>query len=970
MFRLLLVLFFFIDCLPPGKGSQGKGILIPNSGTAILTSPGQLIVSPRSNIILSESGTASFTIKLNKEPTSSVHITSILLSGTTLAKLSQGNTVISPSNWNSPNTITIEGIPNDTIEGNQNFIVSLGNTSSQDSEFDKLVGDQVTGEVIDDDVFGITVTPTSGLTTSNAGSGTSFNVVMNKKEIAPFTISVPISISVPNIVNLSSSMLYFTDSNWNIPQTVNVTGIISTNSFVDQPYTITVGPTSSSEANLNGFSSTISLTHMDSDTSHFDITPTSGLVTTKAGGSGIIHFRLTSQPSANLQISVSSSNATQGTVTPSLLVFTTSNWNIYKTVTVTGVNNNLIEGNRDYSIDFGSVVGGGVLAGKKPNSISIKNQDTNMAGILLSSTSLSLNEGSTGISVTAKLSTVPTANVIVHLSSSDTLTGGTVSPSTLVFNSTNWNIPQNIIITPVPRDNIQTANVNYAINITTTSSDFNYSGITTGPIHATTINVDTRGYAFSQTNNFYLTGSGSNASFTIKLNTIPLGGNVIIPIKSLSGKITVSPNSLNFTSANWNNPQTITVKGIDDGTFGVSIGQIQVGSSFSPFYPYAGNSDYFLKNVSIGDYNGANQGNIDFQFTGIGGGAAKMITVIPPVNSLQAIEGGSGFNYYLNLSQSPNNIVYAPLSVSDTSRSVITSSISLNSNYNQFLPSNKVTVTAIHDNLITGNKNITIQHGSLSSSDIFFDEYDPRSQDFSINIVDVDTFGFQRNQLAGIANIVTEYSGANNVITYQIRLNAKPNLGEICSFNLSSSDSTAATVYPASMTFTNSDWNVYQYFTVTGVSNSTLNVNRSFTINFSNTYSGQLQFNNHTISPIGASVLSNAIIISNPVPSNQTSVSGMNASFTVVLNSPPTANVNISSITSSNTQAGKVFPSSLSFTTANWNIPQTVTVLGLNPSTIQNGTLTYQINFSNSLSTDTKYNAVAIPPILMQHLDY
>ena len=123
MFRLLLVLFFFIDCLPPGKGSQGKGILIPNSGTAILTSPGQLIVSPRSNIILSESGTASFTIRMNKEPTSSVHITSILLSGTTLAKLSQGNTVISPSNWNSPNTITIEGIPNDTIEGNQNFIV-------------------------------------------------------------------------------------------------------------------------------------------------------------------------------------------------------------------------------------------------------------------------------------------------------------------------------------------------------------------------------------------------------------------------------------------------------------------------------------------------------------------------------------------------------------------------------------------------------------------------------------------------------------------------------------------------------------------------------------------------------------------------------------------------------------------------------------------------------------------------------
>lgn len=970
MWKLILFLSSFIlllHCLPNPGGLKLKGF-IPLSSVGSNTLESQLVISPKSNITVSESGTASFTIKLSRQPTANVSLSTIRLVGTTLATLSQGNVVISPADWDSPYTITIIGIQNNTVEGNQNFTVSLGRTSSLDSNFDQLDAGQVTGVVIDDDSFGITVTPTSGLNTSNGGASTSFTVVTNRQGIAPYTIEIPITVNIPGIVNLSSSTLYFTDLNWNVPQTVNVTGIITNTSPGNQPYTITVGPTSSGNTVLNGLSSTLSIVNIDANVSPFDITPLSGLLTTKSGGTATFQFRLTSAPTTNLQIPVSSSITTQGTVSPSFLVFTTSNWNTYKTVTITGVNNNLTEGNKPYSINFGAVVGGGSLAGQTPPSVSVTNQDTNLAGVQLSSTTTSRNEGDSATSVTARLNTIPSANVILNLSSSNTATGGTVSSTTLTFTPANWNIPQNINITPVARDFIQTSNVNYNITITTSSTDLNYNGLTPGPIVATKTNIDNRGYTISKTSNFDITASGSTVSFTIRLNTIPQGGNVVIPTSSLSTKASVSPSFLTFTNVNWNTLQTVTITGIDDGSSGSSIGQIQIGTS--SFLPSAGSDDYSTNSVSIGDFNGGNIGNMDFRYKGFGAGVIKLIAVTTSGTALQATEGGGSLVYFLHLSQSPTSAVTVPMSVSNLARSGITASLSLtNANYNQFITSNRVTVNALTDNLITGNTTTMIQHGILSSSDVFYNNYDPSGENFSISIIDVDTFGFQRNQTAGTTNIVTEYTGTNNAATYRIRLSARPNPGETCSFNISSSDSTAAIVSPTTMTFTNGNWNAYQNFTVTGVSDSALNYNRSFSINFSNTISAQSQFDNQAISSVGMSVLSNAIVTSPPTPSNQTSVSGQSASFTVVLNSPPTANVTISSVSSSNTQAGTVSPSSLSFTTANWNIPQTVTVFGVNPSPIQNGIVNYQINFSNSTSGDTNYNALVIPPISMQNRD-
>src|SRR5262249_15952082 len=59
----------------------------------------------------------------------------------------------------------------------------------------------------------------------------------------------------------------------------------------------------------------------------------------------------------------------------------------------------------------------------------------------------------------------------------------------------------------------------------------------------------------------------------------------------------------------------------------------------------------------------------------------------------------------------------------------------------------------------------------------------------------------------------------------------------------------------------------------------------------------------------------------------QTTENGFTASFTVALTSQPTSGVTIS-VSSSDTTEGTVSTPQLTFTSANWNQPQTVTVTG------------------------------------------
>ena len=63
---------------------------------------------------------------------------------------------------------------------------------------------------------------------------------------------------------------------------------------------------------------------------------------------------LDSEPSADVTIPISSENVSEGTVSVSSLTFTSANWNYAQTVTVTGVDDSVVDDNATYHIEIGA----------------------------------------------------------------------------------------------------------------------------------------------------------------------------------------------------------------------------------------------------------------------------------------------------------------------------------------------------------------------------------------------------------------------------------------------------------------------------------------------------------------------------------------------------------------------------------------------------------------------------------------
>ncbi len=80
------------------------------------------------------------------------------------------------------------------------------------------------------------------------------------------------------------------------------------------------------------------------------VSPVSGLVTSEGGGTASFTVKLDTEPTGNVTIGLSSSDTQEGRISSSSLRFTPSNWSAPQTVTITGVNDGVGDGDAAYSI--------------------------------------------------------------------------------------------------------------------------------------------------------------------------------------------------------------------------------------------------------------------------------------------------------------------------------------------------------------------------------------------------------------------------------------------------------------------------------------------------------------------------------------------------------------------------------------------------------------------------------------------
>ena len=418
----------------------------------------------------------------------------------------------------------------------------------------------------------MTVTPASGPTTESGGTAT-FTVVLHTEPTADVTIGLTSSDVTEGTVSPSS--LTFTPAGaglWSTPQTVTVTGVDDAVDDGDIAYTIVTAAATSTDANYSGLNAAdVSVTNVDDETSGITVSAASG-PTTEAGGAATFTVVLNSEPTASVTIGLTSSDATEGTVSPSALTFTPSGaglWSTPQTVTVTGVDDLVADGGVVYTIVTAAASSTDTnYSGLNAADASITNVDDETSGITVSAVSGPTTESGGTATFTVVLTSQPTADVTIGLTSSNTAEG-TVSPSSLTFTPVGaglWSTPQTVTVTGVD-DLVADGSVVYTIvTAAATSTDTDYSGLNAADASITNNDDETSGITVGAASG-PTTESGGSATFTVVLNSQPTASVTIALTSSDVTEGTVSPSSLTFTPSGagiWSTPQTVTVTGVDD----------------------------------------------------------------------------------------------------------------------------------------------------------------------------------------------------------------------------------------------------------------------------------------------------------------------------------------------------------------------------------------------------------------------
>lgn len=291
----------------------------------------------------------------------------------------------------------------------------------------------------DDDLLtpGLLVTPTTGLTTAESGSKTtSFDVKLKSQPTDDVKISLTSSNTAEGTVSVTP--LTFTKDNWNSTQSVTVTGVNDDVDDGDKPYTIDL-KSSSPDGKYDALTASVSLTNTDDDVAGIERTPASGLVTTESGGTAKFDLKLTSQPTSPVKISLVSSNTAEGTVSPTSVEFNNTNWNTAQPITVTGVDDSIVDGTVAYKITGSVTTGDSKYTSLSPFEITATNTDNDTAsggGSSGGGTSGGGTGGTSGGGTPTGGSSTPTTSgpgVVIDASRGIVINGGSNSGSGVTF---------------------------------------------------------------------------------------------------------------------------------------------------------------------------------------------------------------------------------------------------------------------------------------------------------------------------------------------------------------------------------------------------------------------------------------------------------------------------------------------------------------------------------------------------------
>ena len=403
----------------------------------------------------------SYTVVLNSEPTEDVTI-EITGHAETDARLSSDTLTFTADNWDDPQTVTVTLVEDDDAEAEAEVTLAhVASTASEENSYDSVTIDSVTVNFTDDDAAGVSVS-TPSLEFVEGDDQDFFTVVLDSQPTG--SVAVTVTSNNTGVASVLPTSITFTTTNWATPRRVSV------NPGTEGTSTITLNPDNGGYAAVD--SATVTVTVVDSDAPAISVSPINITVDEGDTTGESYTVRLTQAPTddEDVTVTVTGHANTDLTIAGSTLneddelTFTSTNWNVMQTITVTAAEDD------DAAVDTAVVLthtadnaGGYTDAVTATVNVSIEENDEN--GITVSREAITVAEGdTTGVSYTVVLDAEPSANVIVTIAGHGvddinnlvenrendvSISGTTLTNDVLTFTMTNWDTPQTVTVIAV-----------------------------------------------------------------------------------------------------------------------------------------------------------------------------------------------------------------------------------------------------------------------------------------------------------------------------------------------------------------------------------------------------------------------------------------------------------------------------------------------------------------------------------------
>jgi CSLREA domain-containing protein len=385
--------------------------------------------------------------------------------------------------------------------------------------------------------------------TVNLSSASAHNVTV------PFTLSGSATHGSGNDYTVTASPLTVTAGTTTASATLTVND--DTLDEDDETVALSMGaPTNATQGGITVHTATLT----DNETAHVTITQSGGTtLLTEGGATDTYTVVLDSEPTAAVTVTLTPD--ADVSVSSASLTFTSGNWNLPQTITVSAVDDGNIEGAHTGTVTHVVTSGDTRYNAIVVSSVGATVTDNDAAGISMTESGGSSNvteDGSTD-SYQLVLTAAPTSDVTVTLVSN---TQVSVSSSSLIFTPDNYFTVQTVTVTATDDHRVEGAHTG-SIAHTVSSSDMNYNAMGLATLIPAITDNDSFGISVTQSSGSTNVIEGSTAdTYDVVLLSEP-AANVTIHVAD-NDQVGVDPETLTFTAGNWNSPQTIAVYGIDD----------------------------------------------------------------------------------------------------------------------------------------------------------------------------------------------------------------------------------------------------------------------------------------------------------------------------------------------------------------------------------------------------------------------